>query len=96
MSWLGKHRSAGNASAEDVDMELSLDSLDQPHVSVNGQSAEAIDAALAEDPTWLQEFRELALDRSAELGGPASGALSAPPLSLKITQRDGEVQAAWQ
>lgn len=96
MSWLGKHRSVGSAAAEDMEVELSLDALDQPHVSVNGQSAAAIDAALVEDPTWLQEFRELALDRSAELGGPPGGALSAPPLSLKIAQRDGQVQAAWQ
>jgi hypothetical protein len=91
MGWLGRNR-----SSQDLEMTLSLDSLDQPHVSAQGDGAEAVEAALAQDPTWLQEFRELALDRSAELGGSASGSLSAASPSLKITQRDGQVQAAWQ
>lgn len=106
MSWLANYRvsgnsssgnfSSGNSSSGELEVELSLDALDQPHVSVHGENAEAIEAAMAADPTWLQEFRELALDRSADLGGPASGPLNAPPLSLKITQRAGEVDAAWQ
>jgi hypothetical protein len=91
ISWLGRERAAG-----DVEMQLSLDELDQPHVSVQGENAQAIEAALAQDPTWLQEFRELALDRSAELGGAANGSASATPLSLKITQRDGELETTWQ
>jgi hypothetical protein len=91
MSWLGS-----SGSSSDLQMTLSLDSLDQPHVSAEGKNAEAVEAALAQDPTWLQEFRELALDRAAELGGGASGSPDAAPLTLNISQRDGQVQAAWQ
>lgn len=88
MQWLNRHPSTQAAASGDLDVELSLDSLDQPHVSVQGEGAAEVEAALASDPTWMQEFRELALDRSAEISGS--------PQALKISQRDGEVQAAWQ
>lgn len=90
MNWLSQHQPSG-----DLDIQLSLDSLDGPQVAVDGQGADAIDSALADDPTWLQEFRELALDRIDEQGpgSPVAPRLASPTLNL--TRRNGQTQARW-
>ena len=90
MNWLGERQPSG-----DLDIQLSLDSLDGPHITASGQAAEAIDSALAQDPTWLQEFRELALDRMAEQGPRSPGAPPAPSPTLNLTRRNGQTVAEW-
>lgn len=83
MKWLGQ-KSPGS----DLNVQLSLDELDQPHIQVDGEQAGALEAAVADDPTLLQEFRELALDHAAELGASA-------PLTLKIANRSGQIDSQW-
>ena len=90
MSWLNQLHPTG-----DLDVQLSLDSLDQPHLTIDGQKSAAFNAAMAEDPTWLQEFRELALDRMDEQGPAPPGSPPSAAPTLRITQRDGGHQAAW-
>ena len=91
MSWLGQNQSKG-----DVNIELSLDSLDQPQAIVTGEGSEKLSAAIADNPVWLQEFRELALDRAREQGRPPLGAPQAQPPKLSISQPDGQLIAAWE
>lgn len=83
MNWVGQQRAGG-----DLDITLSLDNLDQPHLVVEGSGVEALEEAIAQDPTWLQEFRELALDRAAEQ-------TSSSPLTLKIKQQSGQIKTQW-
>jgi hypothetical protein len=83
MNWLGQQRPSA-----DLKLKLSLDNLDQPHVEVEGENAESLEAAIAQDPIWLQEFRELALDRTVERGSSA-------PLTLKIERRSGQIDSQW-
>lgn len=83
VQWLQDHN-----FSSDVKLQIGLDRLDQPQVSAYGQSATAIEQAIEQDPTLLQEFRELALDRMAErISGRA-------PL-LNITQQDGKLRSEW-
>jgi hypothetical protein len=90
MSWLSERQPTG-----DLDIQLSLDSLDQPHIAVSGDQAESLNSALAQDPTWLQEFRDLALDRAAEQGPGVPGAPLASSPTLHIMQRGDQHQASW-
>ena len=90
MGWLNQRHPTG-----DLDIQLSLDSLDQPHLTIDGQQSEAFNAAMAEDPTWLQEFRELSLDRMDEQGLALPGSSPRAAPALRIMQRDGGHQAAW-
>lgn len=81
--WLRDHNVSG-----DFKIQIGLDSLDQPQIAALGPSANTIEQAVEQDPTLLQEFRELALDRLAE---QASGR---PPV-LKFTQQDGQFVSEW-
>jgi hypothetical protein len=73
-----------------------LDQLDQPQLEVQGDQADDVLAALEQDPTWLQEFRELALDRAGQL---APSSMATPPslaLTLQLSSDDQPVVARWQ
>ena len=64
-NWLRQQSWLKNAHKADspVTLELSLDQLDRPQAKLDGQSSPELNAALANDPSWLDEFRKLALDR---------------------------------
>ena len=90
MNWLNLQRSTG-----DLEIKLSLDALDQPQVKVSGEGAEEISAVIAQNPAWLQEFRELALDRVAEQGQPPPGAPPAAAPTLSISQHGDQLTTSW-
>ncbi len=84
-SWLknsGRH-------ADPLQLELSLDQLDRPHAKLSGQPLPELDAALANDPGWLDEFRQLALDRIEQVGP----AFSNSPLQSLTIQQDSATMA---
>lgn len=89
LGWIGEQQ--GGGATGDVDLHLTLDELDQPQVRAEGPASDAIQSALAQDPTWLQEYRELALDRMAEQGQLGPAAAAAPPMTLHIQRRDGQL-----
>ncbi|MCC6511529.1 MAG: hypothetical protein IT423_20690 [Pirellulaceae bacterium] len=97
LSWL-RQQPGGQKMAEQVDIELSLDDLDRPEAIFSGPFNDQLQAALDADPTWLQEFRELALDRADELGQFSSEQRA--PLALKISQQSdqigGSVVTQWK
>jgi hypothetical protein len=88
--WLDQRQPTG-----ELDIQLTLDSLDTPQLSASGQGAEQLQAALEQDPTWLQEFRELALDRVAEQGPTMPGAPPRPSPVLNLSRHAGQTAASW-
>lgn len=81
-SWL---KNSGNHEGR-LTIDLSLDQLDRPHATLSGQPSAQLDEALANDPSWLEEFRSLALDRIEQMGSAYS---NSPLQSLTIQQDSG-------
>ena len=91
VSWLRREH-----GVQSLDARVTLDQLDQPQLEVQGDQADDVLAALEQDPTWLQEFRELALDRAGQL---APSSMATPPslaLTLQLSSDDQPVVARWQ
>ena len=84
VGWLREHDIQG-----DLQLQIGLDELDQPQVQAHGPDGAAIDQLLQQDPTLLQEFRELALDRLVDQG------LNKSPV-LNLSERAGELHSQWQ
>lgn len=74
-------------------IELSLDELDRPHATLAGQPSQQLDEALANDPSWLDEFRHLALDRAEQMGPTNSNSMTQ---YLTIEQESATMDAAHQ
>ncbi len=93
VTWL-RNQGAGPHTANKT-LQLSLDSRDVPRVLVNGQPSAAVDQALSKDPTWLQEFRELALDRIDDLAGLASSATASMTLTIRPQSDTMSPETTW-
>ena len=85
-SWL---KAAHNGDGP-VTLELSLDQLDRPQAKLDGQPSAELNAALANDPSWLDEFRQLALDRIEQMGPTSS---NSSLQSLTIQQESATIAA---
>ncbi len=102
--WLGER-----VDISSTKIQLSLNELDQPTISIEGdeQAIKEIQQALDNDPTWMQQFRELALDQASQRGwasapqvsGPVSGAIAGQatykPMTLSISTEKNNVEATW-
>ena len=95
-SWLRQQPWLKNAGQGErpLKVELTLDQLDQPHATLSGQPSAELDEALANDPSWLQQFRDLALDRIEQLGSFASTA-SLPSLTIQQESATIDAQHQW-
>ncbi len=82
---------ADDEDAGPLEVRLALDQLDRPQATLNGQSSAELDAALAKDPQWLDEFRNLALDRIEQ---QTSLDTTSPPQSLTIRQTSATIDTA--
>lgn len=91
-SWLRQQPWLKQAVADDkpLQVELSLDQLDRPHATVNGAPSPELDQALAADPRWMEQFRDLALDRIEQSGSLDS---NASPQTLTIQQANANTSA---
>ncbi len=95
-SWLQQQPWLKNSGAaqQPVSIELSLDQLDRPRATLGGQSSPELDAALASHPDWLDEFRDLALDR-LEQSAPSNSNWSAQSLTIQQDSATMDVQHRW-
>ncbi len=98
-SWLPK----SGADGEPLKIELSLDALDRPHATLSGPPDnplnealnEQLSNALASDPSWLDEFRHLALDRG-EQQGPTHSNVNNQHLTIEIPSATIEAEHRWK
>lgn len=95
-SWLRQQSWLKDARQVDgpMTLELSLDKLDRPQAKLDGQPSPELDAALANDPSWLDEFRKLALDRIEQLG-PTNSNSSLQSLTIHQESATIEAEHRW-
>ncbi len=94
--WLRQQPSLASKGEDNrpIDIQLSLDQLDRPTATLSGEPSDELIEALNNEPGWLDEFRELALDRIEQMGPTSS---NSPLQSLTIHQESAtmDVQHRW-